>query len=105
MLQRGKKRRNMKHERHRKVTAISNPVDLLSIIDDDDELADGEMMSMTAPDGFQLHSDVSSAGPGRVASEPGDTCLVRLGLGWFGGVITRKAEEAEQAWVWLPCDP
>ena len=59
---------------------------------------------MTVPDGFQPHeSDVSSAGPGRVASEPG--VYVRLVLGWYGGMITpQSTEEVEQARGWLPCD-
>jgi len=36
------------------VTGISDPVHLLFIIDDDDELADGEVIGMAVPDGFQL---------------------------------------------------
>ena len=81
---------------------ISNPVDLLPIIDDDDELADGEIIGMTVPDGFQLQ--MSPPPTLDVASEPG---LVRLGLGWFRGVITRQAQEKQNRleYVWLPCDP
>ena len=40
--------------RNCKVTGISDPVHLLFIIDDDDELADGEVIGMAVPDGFQL---------------------------------------------------
>ena len=36
------------------MTGINDPVHLLSIIDDDDELADGEIIGMAVPDGLQL---------------------------------------------------
>ena len=59
---------------------------------------------MTVPDGFQLQMfpppalDVSLVNRG---------VCVRLGPGWFRGVITRKVKkflQAEQAWVWRPRD-
>ena len=55
---------------------ISNPVDLLSI-DDDHELADGEIIGMTVPDGFQLQMSPPPALD--VASEPGGYLC---DLGW-----------------------
>ena len=58
---------------------ISNPVDLLPIIDDDDELADGEIIGMTVPDGFQLQMSPPPALD--VASEPGGYLC---DLGWVG---------------------
>ena len=75
----------------------------MSIVDHDDELAHGEeIIDMAVRDGFQLQ--MSPPPTLDVASEPG---LVRLGLGWFRGVITRKAQEKQNRleYVWLPCDP
>ena len=53
---------------------ISNLVDLLSTIDDDDELADGEeIIGMIVPDGSQIHMspppalDLSLVNPGSLS--------------------------------------
>ena len=66
----------------------------MSKIDDGDELADvDEIIGMTVPDGFQLQMppppalDVSIVNRG---------VLVRLGVGWFGGVITRKPQKKQE---------
>ena len=82
---------------------ISNPVDLLSIIIDTDELEDGEIIGMTVPHGFQLQMsppalDVSLVNRG---------VLVRLGLAWFGGVITNMAQKKQNRLEdgYRVCDP
>ena len=68
-------------------------------------MAHGEdIIDMTVPDGFQLQM---SPPPALDVSLVNRGARVRLWLGWFGEVITRKANEfleAEQAWVWRPCD-
>ena len=64
----------------------------MSIIDDGDELADGEIIGMIVPDGFQLQM---SPPPALDVSLVNRGILVRLGLGWFGGVITRKAQKKQ----------
>ena len=70
---------------------ISNPADLLSIVDDDDELADGEeIVGMAVPNGSQLQISPSLA---LNVSLVNRGVLVRLGIGWFGGVITREAQK------------
>ena len=65
------------------------------IIDDDDELADGEiiLVGMTVRDGFQLLQ--MSPPPALDLSLANRGVLVRLELGWFGGVITRKAQNKQ----------
>ena len=78
----------------------------MSIVDHDDELAHGEeIIDMAVPDGFQLQM---SPPPALDVSLVNRGARVRRWLGWFGEVITRKANEfleAKQAWVWRPCDP
>ena len=59
--------------------------------DDDDELADGEeIIGMAVPNGSQLQISPSLA---LNVSLVNRGVLVRLGIGWFGGVITREAQK------------
>ena len=89
MVQKDKKRRNKNTKLQG--DGISNPVDLLYIIDNDDQPADGEeIIGKTAPDGFQLQI---SPPPALDVSLVNRGVLVRLGLGWFGWAITRKAQK------------
>ena len=76
---------------------ISNPVDLLTIIDGHDELADGEeIICIIVPIGFQIQMsppsalDVSLKNPG---------ILGRFGLRWFAAVITCQAQKKQNSLV------
>eukprot|EP00903_Cladosiphon_okamuranus_P021062 g19348.t1 len=62
--------------------------DPLTQLHDDDQLCAGEeSLEMDVPDGFQLQASPPSAL---------DQSLVERGLGWFGGVISRRAHPASR---------
>jgi len=67
------------------------PEDPLATLDDDDELAPGEeLRGMEIPIGFRLQI----SRPERLDdSLVGRGVLLRMGLGWFGGKIMRRAQE------------
>ncbi|CAM9949429.1 unnamed protein product, partial [Pylaiella littoralis] len=68
--------------------------DRLSQIHDDDDLAPGETeMGMSIPDGFRLQP---SPPPALDQSLVKRGVLVKLGLGWFGGVLTRRAHHGSR---------
>ena len=70
---------------------LSNADDMLSIIDDDVKLAGREVIiGTTVQEGFQLQMSPSLA---LDVSLVNWGVLVRLGLGWFSGVITCKAQK------------
>ena len=63
-------------------------------------MADGEeIIGMTVPDGFQLQ--ISPLAPDVSMVNRG--VLVRLGSGWFGRVITRKAQKKKNKFDYGYC--
>lgn len=63
-------------------------------LDDDDELGPGEEpLGMDIPDGFQLQRSPPSALDQPLVKRG---VLVKLGLGWFGGLISRRAHPASR---------
>ena len=68
--------------------------DPFSPLDHDDQLSDGEtVLGMDIPEGFRLQM---SPPPTLDQSLVKRGVLVRLGLGWFGGVITRRAHQSSR---------
>ena len=66
-----------------------------SQLDEDDDLTDGEdIQAMEIPSGFRLQASAPAALDGLLLKRG---VLLRLGLGWFGGVITRRAQERNRS--------
>ena len=60
-----------------------------AVLDMDDDIADDEtLLPFEVPDGYSL---VSSAPAALTQNLVNQEILLRLGMGWFRGVITRKA--------------
>ena len=65
-------------------------VDELATLDIDDDVADDEaLLPLEVPAGYSL---VSSAPAALTEALVNQELLLRLGMGWFRGVITRKAQ-------------
>ena len=65
-------------------------VDELATLDIDDDVADDEaLLPLEVPAGYSL---VSSAPTALTRALVNQEILLRLGMGWFRGVITRKAQ-------------
>ena len=64
----------------------------MAIIDDGDELSDGEETLSVVPDGFQRQMFPP---PALGVSLVNVGVLVGPGLGWFGEVSTRKAQKKQ----------
>ncbi|CAB1117353.1 unnamed protein product [Ectocarpus sp. CCAP 1310/34] len=68
--------------------------DPLTQLDDDDELSpEEETLKMDIPDGFRLQA---SPPPALDQSIVKRGVLVKLGLGWFGGVLSRRSHPASR---------
>ena len=69
----------------------TNAQDPCSRLDDDDQLSHGEtVLGMDIPEGFRVQLSPSPALDQSLVKRG---VLLRLGLGWFGGVITRRAHQ------------
>ncbi|CAB1112233.1 unnamed protein product [Ectocarpus sp. CCAP 1310/34] len=69
----------------------SGQMNELSLVDDDDSMeSDDEILAMEIPDGFRIQASTPAA---LDSSSPQRGVLVRLGMGWFGRVITRQSQE------------
>ncbi|CAB1111412.1 unnamed protein product [Ectocarpus sp. CCAP 1310/34] len=66
-------------------------MDELSHVDDDDSMeSDDEIRAMEIPDGFRIQASTPAALDNLLLQRG---LLVRLGMGWFGGLITRQSQE------------
>ena len=60
-------------------------------MDDDDSMeSDDEIHGMEIPDGFRIQASTPAALDSSLLQRG---VLVRLGMGWFGGLITRQSQE------------
>ena len=65
--------------------------DQLTLLDDDDDMSpDDEAIGMVVPDGFRLQEARPAALDSSLVKRG---VLVRLSMGWFGGLITRHSQE------------
>ena len=65
--------------------------DQLTLLDDDDDMSpDDEAIGMVVPDGFRLQESRPAALDSSLVKR---RMLVRLSMGWFGGLITRQSQE------------
>ena len=60
-------------------------------MDEDDGMdSDDEIQAMEIPDGFRIQASTPAALDSSLLQRG---VLVRLGMGWFGGMITRQSQE------------
>ena len=65
--------------------------DQLTLLNDDDDMSpDDEAIGMVVPDGFRLQEPRPAALDSSLVKQ---RVLVRLGMGWFGGLITHQSQE------------
>ena len=68
-----------------------NQDDELALLDEDDSMdREGEIHGMEIPDGYRLQASKPAALDSSLLQRG---VLVRLGMGWFGGSITRQSQE------------
>ena len=61
----------------------------LTLLDDDDDMSpDDDAIGMVVPDGFRLQESRSAALDSSLVKRG---VLLRLSMGWFGGLITRQS--------------
>ena len=64
---------------------------LIALLDDDDDMSPKDhVIGMVIPNGFRLQEPTPA---GLDSSLVKRGILLRLGMGWFGGVITRQSQE------------
>ncbi|CAM9368655.1 unnamed protein product [Sphacelaria rigidula] len=69
----------------------SGQIDELSLVDDDDSMdSEDEIHGMEIPDGFRIQVSPPAALGSSILQRG---VLVRLGMGWFGELITRQSQE------------
>ncbi|CAB1107234.1 unnamed protein product [Ectocarpus sp. CCAP 1310/34] len=69
----------------------SGQMDELRLVDDDDSMeSDNEIHAMEIPDGFRIQASTPAALDSSLLQRG---LLVRLGMGWLGGIITRQSQE------------
>ena len=62
-----------------------------NLLDEDDSMdSDDEIQAMEIPDGFRIQASTPAALDSSLLQRG---VLVRLGMGWFGGMITRQSQE------------
>lgn len=70
---------------------FDNGKDPKTLLDDEDDISpEDEAIGMVIPDGFRLQESRPAALDNSLLKRG---VLVRLGMGWFGGLITRKSQE------------